>query len=226
MRTVTFDNCTLHRGDCRPFLAEMADAAVDVAITDPPYGIGADRLQAARAKLKATRSWWPSRDYGGTRWDSAAPDRKTFDELRRVSRHQVIFGGQYFADRLPVSRSWIVWDKDNGRSTYADCELAWTSFDRPVRKLRWRWHGMLQEKGQPRERRIHPTQKPLGLMLWVIEHYTRPGDLVLDPFLGSGATAIACLRLGRRFVGVEREEAYFRAAVRRIRAELPRKEAA
>ena len=203
-------------GDCLEVLLGMADASVDAVVTDPPYGIKADRKQGARANKQHGAAWAASKDYGATAWDDDRPSREAFGQMLRVGRHAVIFGGNYFTDRLPPSPSWIVWDKDNGANNYADFELAWTSHKRAARKVRWRWHGMLQEPGHPKDVRQHPTQKPLGLMLWVIEHYTEPGDLVVDPYCGSGTTGVACVQLGRRFIGIEREAAYVEIARKRI----------
>lgn len=203
-------------GDCLEVLRTMPDASVDAVVTDPPYGIKADRKQGARANKQHGAAWAASKDYGATAWDDDRPSREAFGQMLRVGRHAVIFGGNYFTDRLPPSPSWIVWDKDNGANNYADFELAWTSHKRAARKVRWRWHGMLQEPGHPKDVRQHPTQKPLGLMLWVIEHYTEPGDLVVDPYCGSGTTGVACVQLGRRFIGIEREAAYVEIARKRI----------
>jgi site-specific DNA-methyltransferase (adenine-specific) len=203
-------------GDCLDVLRGMPDASVDAVVTDPPYGIKADRRQRARGGKQHGRAMAASRDYGATSWDDARPSADVFREMLRVGRDAVVFGGNYFADLLPPSSSWIVWDKDNGTNNYADFELAWTSHKRAARKVRWRWHGMLQEPGHPKDVRVHPTQKPLGLMLWVIENYTKPGDLILDPYAGSGTTGLACQMLGRRFIGIEREAEYVEIINRRL----------
>lgn len=202
-------------GDCLDVLRGMESNSA-VIITDPPYGIKADRRQSSRAGKQHGRAAAPSRDYGATSWDDSRPSREVFEQMLRVGRECVVFGGNYFADLLPPSASWIVWDKDNGTNNYADFELAWTSHKRAARKVRWRWHGMLQEPGHPKDVRVHPTQKPLGLMRWVIEHYTQPGDLVVDPYCGSGTTGLACAELGRDFIGIEREAAYVEIARKRI----------
>ena len=134
-------------------------------------------------------------------------------ELLRVSREQVIFGGNYYTDMLPPSPSWIVWDKQNGANDFADCELAWTSHARAIRKFTWTWAGFIRQ--QPEER-YHPTQKPLALMAWVIQNYTPQGATVFDPFMGSGTTGVACVRTGRRFIGCEIDPTYYAIAQRRI----------
>lgn len=120
-----------------------------------------------------------------------------------------------FYRRLPAG---IVWDKVNGKNDFADCELAWTSFDSAVRKFEFKWHGMLQEDMKHKEKRYHPTQKPVKLFMQIIEKYSQPTDLILDPFLGSGTTAIACQKTGRHWIGIEREAAYCEIARKRIAA--------
>ncbi len=117
----------------------------------------------------------------------------------------------YFS--MPPSPGWIVWDKLNGANDFADCELAWTSYRRAVRKIAYMWNGMIKQKP---EERFHPTQKPLAVMLWVIENYTKPGDTILDPFMGSGTTGVACVQLGRNFIGIEIDARYFAIAQKRI----------
>lgn len=203
-------------GDCLDVMRGMADGSADCIVTDPPYGIRADRKQGNRADKQHGKAWAKSTNYGVTAWDDARPPAEAFAEMLRVGRDAVVFGGNYFTDALPPSASWIVWDKDNGTNSYADFELAWTSHRRAARKVRWRWHGMLQEPGHKKDARVHPTQKPLGVMLWVIENYTALTDTVLDPYCGSGTTGVACAMLGRRFIGIEREAAYVEIARKRI----------
>jgi site-specific DNA-methyltransferase (adenine-specific) len=199
-------------GDCLEVLKTLPAGSVDAVVTDPPYGIGEARNNnASRGKLAV------SKDYGCSAWDDERPPRIAFDEVRRVSREQVIWGGNYFADMLPPSPSWISWDKDNGNTDFADVELAWTSHKRAARKVRWRWHGMLQEHGGRRkEQRYYPTQKPVGLMVWVLENYTDPSATILDPFMGSSTTGVACMKTGRNFIGIEIDKGYCEIARRRI----------
>lgn len=199
-------------GDCLEVMAGFPTHQVDVVITDPPYGIG-----EARGKNKSRGNLATAQDYGTSAWDDAPPPPQAFSAMRRVSRHQVIFGGNYFAEWLPNSPSWIVWDKDNGTNDFADCELAWTSYNRAVRKIKWRWNGMLQENMGEKDVRFHPTQKPLGLMLWVVGNYSEPGDLILDPYSGSGTTCVAAKRLGRHYIGIEIDPDYCRKARARLR---------
>jgi DNA modification methylase len=198
---------TLHHGDCLEFMRTLPDGSVDAVVTDPPYGIGeSGRKNATRSNVAAAR------DYGDYKWDAVRIDRVAFDEMRRVSLHQVVFGGNYYTDYLTPSSSWIVWDKKN-TGDFADCELAWTSHKKAVRKFAWMWNGMIKQ--QPEER-FHPTQKPLALMKWVIENYTKPDDVVFDPFMGSGTTGVACVQTGRHFIGCEIDAGYFAIAQKRI----------
>jgi len=205
----------LYCGDCLQILPHLS--GVDAVVTDPPYGIRADERQTDRADKQRGAAMAASKDYGVSAWDTSRPTKAAFDAMMSASRDQVIFGGNYFADLLPPSSSWIVWDKDNGDNGYADFELAWTSHDRAARKVRWRWHGMLQEHGgRWKESRVHPTQKPSGMMAWVLSEYTEPGSVVCDPYCGSGTTGVACVRTGRKFIGIEIEERYCAIAKRRI----------
>ena len=184
----------IYCGDCLDFMREMPDKGVDLVLTDPPYGIG----EAAGKNLsRQGYGLAGAKDYGNLDWDNARVSDDVVSQMCRVSKNQIVFGGNYYADLLDPTSCWLVWDKDNGENDFADCELAWTSFKTAVRKFKWRWNGMLQEDMRHKEERIHPTQKPVPLFMQILEKYSNPGDLVLDPFLGSGTTAIACLRTGR-----------------------------
>lgn len=132
------------------------------------------------------------------------------------SKNQVIFGGNYFADLLPPTSCYIVWDKQNDGNDFADCELAWCSSKSAVRVIRYRWSGMLQGNMKMKEKRIHPTQKPLPVIEWILNKYTKEGDLILDPFAGSCTTAVACHKLNRRYICAEKDEEYFNLGVQRL----------
>jgi site-specific DNA-methyltransferase (adenine-specific)/modification methylase len=201
---------TLHCGDCLEVMRGMEAGSVDAVITDPPYGIG-----ESQRKVMSRGNMARAIDYGDFGWDFARASDDAIAELQRVSKEQVIFGGNYYTDLLPPSASWIVWDKMNGSNDFADCELAWTSHKRAVRRFRYLWNGMIK---QLPEQRYHPTQKPLALMRWVIENYTLTCATILDPFMGSGTTGVACVQTGRRFVGVEIDPGYYAIAERRIAA--------
>lgn len=198
--------CRLLLGDCLDIMPALG--RFDAVVTDPPYGIGADKNR--RANKQPGRALAPSRDYGdGHCWDDVAPN---INWVATFGCPAVVWGGNYFG--LPPSSCWLVWDKENGDNGYADCELAWTNLPKAVRRLRWMWHGMLR-KG--REERYHPTQKPLGVIEWCIGHLPGAAEHILDPFMGSGTTGVACVKLGRRFTGIEIDPVYFDVACDRIR---------
>ena len=201
--------------DCLNVLKQLPDKCVDLVLTDPPYGIGYDKQAGSVAETKYGRAKAQKRNYGETNWDNKIPEKEVFDEIVRVSKNQIIFGGNYFANILSNSKCWLVWDKHiNG--DFADCELAWTSFDKPVKKYDFLWNGMLQQNMKEKEIRIHPTQKPVGLFMKILQDYSKENDLVLDCFSGSGTTAVACHKLKRRFICIERDREYFEASVKRL----------
>lgn len=184
-------------------------------ITDPPYGIKRDKgFGGALPFGNGSGKPIERKKYTGE-WDNERPDKKHFDHLIRVSKIAIVWGGNFFSDLLPVGNHWLVWDKLNTMPSFGDCELAWSNIKRnSVKKVTREYNGLIGKE----ETREHPTQKPLGLMLWCIETYTHPGDLVFDPFMGSGTTGVACMQLGRNFIGCERNPAYFEIAKARIEA--------
>jgi site-specific DNA-methyltransferase (adenine-specific) len=199
-------------GDCLDIMREMPDKCVDLVLTDPPYGIGeSNERNATRGKVCRPT------DYGHYTWDSKRIPSEYFDEIRRISQNQIIFGGNYYGSILGDTSCYIVWDKDNGENDFADCELAWTSFKTAVRKFKYRWNGMLQENMRDKEKRIHPTQKPVALFEWILRLYSKPGDIILDPFLGSGTTVAACINLERQYIGIEINPDYVLASQQRIK---------
>jgi site-specific DNA-methyltransferase (adenine-specific) len=188
--------------DCMDAMKEMPDKAFDLAIVDPPYGLGgrvvdggsvSPLIRAANKHVK--------------RWDKV-PDKNYFDELNRVSKRQIVWGGNYF--ELPPTRCFIVWDKTIYGNTYSDCELAWTSFDSPARL----WTKNIVDVTM--DGRIHPTQKPVKLYEWLLKNYAKEGDKILDTHLGSGSIAIACHNLGFDLTGYEIDKEYFEAATKRL----------
>jgi site-specific DNA-methyltransferase (adenine-specific) len=186
---------TLYLGDCLEYMRTMPAGSVDAVITDPPYGMESHNMRNAVGFMSVE-------------WDVLPASPEQIKECLRVSENQIIWGGNYF--ELPPTRCVLVWDKGEamyGRS-WAECELAWTSFDDVSRIC----------KVTRREEKEHPTQKPLQLMRWCIENYTRPGDTIFDPFMGSGTTGVACVQLGRNFIGCEIDPKYFAIAEKRIHA--------
>lgn len=185
--------------DCLEYMRTLPDNAFDLAIADPPYGINADKNQAERAGKQHGHACAPSKDYGTSIWDMSAPDKEWFDELRRISINQIIWGANHFISRIPIdSPCWIVWDKDNGANTYADCELAWSSFPTAVRRFKYKWHGMLQENMAQKEIRIHPTQKPVALYAWILRNYASGGGYYLRPDDGKSVITHCSLQNGIR----------------------------
>lgn len=200
--------------DCMDYMRDLPDNAFDVAIVDPPYGIKQDgHRENNRSKLAE------STDYNKALWDQERPGKEYFDELRRVSKNQIIWGGNHLADLIgEYSPCWLVWDKCTSGS-FADCELAYTSFDTAVRKYEYPWNGMIQGfhgDKKKNEERIHPTQKPIALYAWIIHNYTKPGQSIIDTHLGSGSSAIAAHYANRKFVGIEINEGYYNAACHRF----------
>jgi len=192
----------IYNMNCLEGLKQLDDNSVDLIVTDPPYGINiCSNGKVGGGKLAEVK------DYGVQEWDKSIPSEEIFKEMFRVAKNLIIFGGNYMTKYLPPSSCWIVWDKDN-TGNFADCELAWTSFNTAVRKFKWRWNGMLQERMNWKENRLHPTQKPIPLFRWILENYSKEGDLILDPFLGSGTTTTACKQLNRKFIGFEISKEY------------------
>lgn len=204
----------IYNEDCLSVMKHTKSKFYDLAIVDPPYGIGMDKKHFVSTSSKTSAG-----DYQDKMWDDTAPTKEYFEELQRISKHQIIFGANHFIENIPKanSSSWLVWDKNNGKSIHADCELAWTSFDTAVRKIRYTWHGMRQEHMDSKEARIHPTQKPVGLYLWILGAYAQKGWKILDTHLGSGSSAIAAHDMSFDFWGYELDLEYFEKAKERIK---------
>jgi site-specific DNA-methyltransferase (adenine-specific) len=184
-------------------MARYPDKYFDLAIVDPPYGIGASEMTMGSGKNKKYKK--------GKNWDAETPNQEYFNELFRVSKNQIIWGGNYFP--LPLTKSWIFWDKGiNGDCDFADGELAWTSFNKVLRIAPIRYKGFL---GADKER-IHPTQKPVALYKWLLDKYAKQGDKILDTHLGSGSIAIACHDYGFDLTACELDKEYFEKAMQRI----------
>ena len=204
-RKEVIGDATLYLGDCLEILQTLD--RVDAVITDPPYGIGeAAGKNASRSNLAVAK------DFGNDSWDDAPISDELMQMVRSAGKWCVIFGGNYYA--MPAAKCWLVWDKENGLSDFADCELAWTNLPKAVRRIRYMWNGMLRANGEARG--DHPTQKPIGVMEWIISHVPEPNHVILDPFMGSGTTGVACARTGRAFIGIEIEPKYFDIACERI----------
>jgi site-specific DNA-methyltransferase (adenine-specific) len=199
--------------DCMEYMATLEDNAFDLAIVDPPYGINISKQSLG----EGGGLYRGEREYKSGDWDSNAPCLSYFFNLLRVSKNQIVWGANHFIDKIAFPSScWIVWDKMNGATDFADCELAYTSFDSAVRQFRYKWSGMLQGDMKNKEKRIHPTQKPVKLYQWLLQNYAKPGQRILDTHLGSGSSAIAAHYYGCDFVGCELDKDYYDAACARF----------
>ena len=200
--------------DCMDYLKKCRDKEFDLAIVDPPYGIG-----ESGGKNKSRSCIVKSQDYHSIFGeDKEPPPIEYFKELKRVSKNQIIWGANHFIDLIPCRSScWLVWDKDNGKTDFADCELAYTSFSSAVRKFTFKWQGMLQGNMKYKEERIHPHQKPVALYKWLLQHYARKGDSILDTHLGSGSSRIAAYDMRFDFVGIEIDKEYFEKQEKRFK---------
>ena len=191
--------------DNMELMARYEDNHFDLAIVDPPYGINASEMTMGSGKNKKYNK--------GKKWDNETPSKEYFNELQRVSKNQIIWGGNYFADKLKPSRCYVFWDK----GIYADCdfadgEIAWTNFDKVLRIAKIRYKGFLGAD----KIRIHPTQKPIKLYEWLLMNYAKEGNKILDTHLGSGSIAIACHNLGYDLTACELDKEYYDAAIKRI----------
>jgi len=207
--------------DCMEYMAGLPDKAFDLAIVDPPYGIGEgnekNKTRSSYTGFGDKKTWVNAKDYGGGEWDHSSPDEYYFKELIRVSKNQIIWGANHFISKIPFDSScWLVWDKNNGECDQADAELAYTSFTTAVRKYTFKWQGLLQQDMKNKEVRIHPTQKPVQLYRWILTNYAKEGNRILDTHLGSGSSAIAAYRENIDFVGCEIDCHYYDAAVNRF----------
>ena len=203
--------CDLHNVDCMIYMSELPDKAFDLAIVDPPYFANYGKEITPGAAISTTgvkRNRFTSKHW-------SVPGREYFDELLRVSAHQIVWGINYYSKFIPhVGR--IVWDKKNDASSFSKAEIASQSFSIGVAMFRHEWNGMLQEDRTNKEQRIHPTQKPVKLYEWLLTNYAKPGQRILDTHLGSGSSAIACNNLGFDMVGCELDADYYTAACNRI----------
>lgn len=199
------------QGDCLDLMRQLPDKSVDLIVTDPPYGKKADKGTNGFGSSK-------NRRYRGG-WDTKIPPKEVFDEMFRVAKNLVIFGGNYFCHQLPPSNCWIFWDKKGDiafQNPFADGELIYTTFKNPVKKVVFRQQGFITDS---KDERYHPTQKPSELVQKLIEMFSEEGDTILDPFIGSGTTAISAIRSGRHFIGFELDPDFCQVAEKRIEHE-------
>ncbi len=205
------DKIQITNEDNMELMSRYPDNYFDLAIVDPPYGIDADKKNSAK-KLQSKKSEGLSKDYGNQEWDSAIPSNDYFDELKRVSKRQVVWGANFFN----LKGGMLYWHKHVTMPTYSQGELAWLSWLNKVDFVSIAWHGMIQHDMKNKEQRIHPTQKPVQLYKWLLMNYAKEGDKILDTHLGSGSIAIACHNLGFELTACELDKEYFDASIKRI----------
>ena len=188
--------------DCMEGMKQFPDKYFELAIVDPPYGIGMDGGSVGYKGFN---------NFDKKDWDKSIPDKLYFEELSRVSVNQIIWGGNYFG--LRATRCFLVWDKGEGfyNRTYAECELAWTSFDKNTKKYKYDPLAKGDYKGK-----IHPTQKPISLYKWLLSDYAKQGDKILDTHVGSASSLIACHEFGFQYIGFELDREYFDKATKRL----------
>ena len=201
---------TITNEDNMELMARYEDNYFDLAIVDPPYGIGVTKNKRLN-------------NNSNNDWDNEIPKKDYFEELKRVSKNQIIWGGNYFIEHLNNTRCYLNWDKLNHSDTYADCEMAWTSFDKNAKIFKYMWDGniygfigAIQGVGK-KSIRIHPTQKPVKLYEWLLMNYAKEGDKILDTHLGSGSIAIACHNRKFNLTACELDKEYYNSAVKRIK---------
>ena len=199
--------------DCLEGMRKLDNDSVDLVLTDPPYGIlnGMNNFTSGKGNSKAKPSKF------NIDWDKA-PDKIVFDECFRVSRNQIFFGFNYLSSMLPLPKGIICWDKLRPEGTdYSEFELIWSSFKHRCIFIRHRWHGMIRDNKEVEKEKIcHPTQKPLEVIKQLLKNYTKEGNIVLDCFIGSGTTAVACKQLNRNFIGFEINKDYVNIANKRL----------
>jgi site-specific DNA-methyltransferase (adenine-specific) len=200
--------------DCMVGMARYPDNYFELAIVDPPYGN--DNITGGYTSGKGG-GVAKQKNYNKALWTQLAPENVYFNELFRVSKNQIIWGANHLVNFINVSSGWVFWDKLNGDVSFSDGELAYTSFNKGLRKFSFRWSGMLQGDMKNKEHRIHPTQKPVKLYEWLLMNYAKEGDKILDTHLGSGSSRIAAYKLGFDFVGFELDKDYFEASEKRFK---------
>ncbi len=223
---------TLYNMDCIDGMKQFPNKYFELAIVDPQYGIDfAGKIKASYGKPTRGKGSKIKRfNYKQKKWDNEIPKQQYFDELFRVSNNQIIWGGNYFLDFLGPTKSFIVWDKNNCLDTYADCELAWTSFNKPAKICYYTWNGFKQGQyvgrnapqhgnKDKKEKRIHPTQKPVKLYEWLLDKYANPGDKILDTHAGSCSSVVAFENNGFGWIAFETDTDYYRDALTRIEKE-------
>jgi len=198
---IQIGNATLYLGDCAEILPTLGK--FDAVVTDPPYGIGASSKKFINGTSKTKKDY-----YEDICWDTNTPPKELINKILTLSNYVIIWGGNYFD--LPPTRGFLIWDKTIHGNSYADCEYAWTSLNKNARIK------PLNMVACNLDGRVHPTQKPIKLMEWCIDYLPKENQIILDPFMGSGSTGVACMNMGKTFIGIEKEQKYFDIACQRI----------
>jgi site-specific DNA-methyltransferase (adenine-specific) len=202
-------------GDCLEIMKQIPDKSIDLVLTDPPYGIDIANKGTVGVEVLAKLQ-----DYGSSDWDKSTPTKEYFDEMLRISKMAIIFGGNYFTDKLPKNKCWICWDKQIPKNfTKAQMELAWTNSTTYSRIYSSLWNGMIRNRDYGDEFRFHPTQKSIQIMAYILNDFSKENDLIIDPYMGSGTTLVAAKSLGRRYIGIEIEPKYVEICKRRLQQE-------
>ena len=213
---IEIDNC--YNMDCRQGMMQMQAQGLkaDWCVADPPYGIRADKQMCKRNGERYGKGLTACKIYNNAGWDNERVDKEFIDLMLQLSDNQIIFGGNYYADILPPTKSWVVWNKrtfnNTERNDFADCELAWCSKG-VARAFNYVYNGMLQGDMKNKDYRFHPTQKPTQLWVKLLNYYTKEGDLILDPFAGSQSLGVACHKMQRHYIGFELETDYYNKGV-------------
>lgn len=209
--------------DCLDVMQKMLLEGVkaDWVITDPPYAISYASMCAKNNGTKYGKAAAAKKCYNSKDWDNEKIDKKYFDLMMQVSDNQIIFGGNYYTDILPATKSWVIWDKrcdDKMRNDFADCEMAWCS-QGVARVFHYMYNGMIQDNMKNKDERFHPTQKPVAMWVKLLNYYTKENDLILDPFAGSLSLAVACHRTNRRYICCERDTEYYEKGMKWLEKE-------
>lgn len=215
----------LIHADCMDVLRNTPDLAYDIVIADPPYGINASKYMVKSATCKTDtnaiqKGFKPKQHFDKKDWDSQPPDAEWFAEIKRVSKHQIIWGANYFPQHLAASKGWIYWRKNamSKNPLFSDGELAYTSFTtNRLREFNYGWIGLGYLNNPQKEKKIHPTQKPVALYMWLYQEFCDYDWSILDTHLGSGSSAIAADMCGMRFTGIEKDADFYSAAKNRLK---------